>query len=123
VIRHLALILIICALIVPRVMWGAHEAGHDQPVIAMVEHVHHDGHTHEVAVDDHGDELPGDGDHDGKVAHNHQAADVLSSIASIDGHHTSESQLAFAALHLLDRGRTIAPAAHPDSLLRPPRAA
>lgn len=114
--------MLVCALIVPRVAWGAHEAGHDQPVAAMTKHAHHEGHSHEVFVDVDDKHLTQGGDRDGGLIHDHVTADVLSAMAVSDvGTDTGDAFL-YASQHLIDRHRSGEPAATPDSLLRPPRA-
>jgi hypothetical protein len=115
--------MLICALIVPRVAWGAHEAGHDQPMASMVEHVHHDGHSHQVIVDSDDQDLVQHDDRDGGLVHDHLPADVLSAMADVDAGQVAGKALFFASQHLLDRNRIGHPSAAPDSLLRPPRTA
>lgn len=120
--RHAFLLLLVCALFVPRVAWGAHEAGHDQLVGPKVEHVHHGDHSHEVSVDLQGDHKPHDESNNGLV-HDHLPADVLSAMADIDADEHAESVAAFTERHLIDRRRFGDPSVSPDSLLRPPREA
>lgn len=121
--RLAILSMLICALIVPRVAWGAHEAGHDQPMASMVEHVHHDGHSHEVIVESDDQNLVQHDDRESGFVHDHLPADVLSAMADLDAGHVADGTLFFASQHLLDRHRIGHPSAAPDSLLRPPRAA
>ena len=120
--RHAFLLLLACALFVPRVAWGAHEAGHDQPVGPEVEHVHHGDHLHQVSADLRADHEAHD-ERNGGLVHDHLPADVLSAMADFGADEHAESLAAFTERHLIDRRRFGDPTASPDSLLRPPREA
>lgn len=121
--RHFTLLMLVCALIVPRLAWGAHEAGHDQSVDSITQHVHHDGHSHEVVVDVENVHLTNGDNGEGGLLHNHLPADVLSVMAGSNAADDTGNAFLFASLHLIDRHRTGQPSVAPDSLLRPPRAA
>lgn len=123
VVRLSILAMLICALIVPRVAWGAHEAGHDQPAAAPIEHVHHGDHSHEVVGDAEEDGTAHDDEQDGGLVHDHLPAEVLSAIANVDNGIGADAPPIFASLPQPDLSGSGSPAAAPDSLLRPPRAA
>lgn len=123
VVRLSILAMLICALIVPRVAWGAHEAGHDQPATAMVEHIHHGDHSHEVVADAEGDGTAHDDEREGGLVHDHLPAEVLSAIADLDNGIGAEAPAIFASIPQPELSGSGSPAAAPNSLLRPPRAA
>lgn len=121
--RIAALLLLISALIVPRMAWSAHEVGHDYQ--RTVTHAHHGDHTHEV--NDHGhDEHK---DHSGSdlsdtpLVHDHLAADVLSAMAAIAGTNFAEQPFLWREPGFLERRSSAAPSGDSITLLRPPRTA
>lgn len=124
-IRYATLLLLVCALLVPRVAWGAHEAGHEQIAGADAVHVHHGDHSHHMDAHNHGHgsaDLAIDLD-DGKLVHDHVAADVLSAAAHIDDAAKLDGVWHATSIQLLELRSSGAPAAPPSSLLRPPRTA
>ena len=122
--RACALLLMICALLMPRMAWGAHMAGHDDLLTASAAHTHHDGHSHETASDH---ELAGaalaDPDTGDGFTHDHQAAQalvtavVLPDAVDAPGFRPQDGAARYARLP------SHAPPTHADSLLRPPRLA
>lgn len=128
-----ALLLLISALIVPRMAWSAHEAEHNYE--RSVAHVHHGDHTHEVndhAHDEHEDREHMDREHthhshddlgDAPLAHDHLAADVLSVMAAIADTIATEQPFFGSEAGVPERRSSGAPSGHPDTLLRPPRTA
>lgn len=125
VVTRLLFLTLLCALVIPRVAWGAHVSGHDAPIATAVAHVHHGDHSH--ALDDSqpvdvAHEPTASDDREG-LAHNHVPADVLSAMADA-GNAGEVAPMPFPdASHLLDRRSDGAPAQAPHSLLRPPRTA
>ncbi|MEP5576894.1 MAG: hypothetical protein ABJP48_10650 [Erythrobacter sp.] len=123
--RFCAFLLLLSALIVPRVAWGAHEAGHGASIASTEAHVHHDGHTHlEASHDNHSDsdESAADSEAPG-LAHDHLAAEVLSAMADVGHGYVGQSDIYKRSLLSPDRRSADAPGTPTSSLLRPPRAA
>jgi hypothetical protein len=115
--------MLVCALIVPRAAWGAHEAGHEQPVSSTTQHVHHGEHSHEVVVGTADGQSAHHEDGEKKLVHDHLPADVLSAMAASHDGDDVGNALLYSSRHLIDRHRTGEPYAASDSLLRPPRTA
>lgn len=117
-VKRLFLLLFVCALIVPRVAWGAHVSGHES-VATSSTHLHPSDLSHEGAggrEDAEGDSDAGDG-----LTHNHAPAEVLSLMAGTDVAKQDARVPHSAAVHLLDIRSRGAPSATFGSLLRPPR--
>jgi hypothetical protein len=122
--RSLAFLLLLCALVVPRVAWSAHLAGHDELASVASVHTHHGDHVHDhgyedAPVADHnsGDDASGEG-----LTHEHSPS--LSVVAALLAPETASIGGQIAPT-LVQTNWTNAPAAdsRPDSILRPPRAA
>ena len=119
-----ALLLLVCALVVPNAAWGAHLAGHEQMASTSAVHTHHSDHAHEHAdgqttADEHG---TGDTGSDEGLTHDHGASLALATAMLAP----DEAQLAswFAAVGLrFDLAFAATALSRPESLLRPPRAA
>lgn len=121
---RLMFLALLCALIIPRVAWGAHMSGQDQALPATVSHVHHDDHAHPVADPDvKGSQEDVEPERHGGLAHNHLPADVLSAMGDVNADPYETAWFYGASLHSLDRRSDRTPAQAPDSLLRPPRTA
>lgn len=115
---------LLCALIIPRVAWGAHMSGHDQSLPASVSHVHHDDHTHIAAdSDEKGSQEDGKMERHGGLAHNHLPADVLSMMGDGNADTYNTGWFYGGSSYSLDRRSERPPAQAPKSLLRPPRTA
>lgn len=121
--RIAALLLLISALIVPRMAWSAHEVRHDYQ--RTVAHVHHGDHTHAVSDHDHGgfEEHADDDNGDALLVHDHLAADVLSSMATIADTIAAEQPFFRSEPDAPERRSSGAPSGDPNTLLRPPRTA
>lgn len=123
VLRIAALLLLMSALIVPRMAWSAHEGGYDYQ--RAVAHVHHGDHTH--AVSDHGHighkDLREGELSDAPLVHDHIAADVLSSMAAIADANFVAGPFLGRDSGFPERRRSGAPSGDPNTLLRPPRTA
>lgn len=121
--RIAALLLLLSALIVPRMAWSAHEGGYGYQRAEA--HVHHGDHTH--AVSDHGH--TGRNGHlesdlsDAPLVHDHIAADVLSSMASIADTNFVAGPFLGRYSDFPERLSRGAPSGDPNTLLRPPRTA
>lgn len=118
--KRLLLLLFVCALVVPRVAWGAHVSGHET-IAAASEHAHHGDHSHGIASADptpaESDKRGAQGDHG--LVHNHVSADILSAMATREA---DDRPLRFASARpLIDRRSRRLPSADAESLLRPPR--
>jgi len=119
-----ALVLLVCALVVPNAAWGAHLAGHEQLASTSAVHTHHGDHAHEHAdahatADGHG---TGDTGSDEGLTHDHGASLALATAMLAP----DDAQLAswFAAVDLrFDLAFAATALSRPESLLRPPRAA
>ena len=123
--RFFAFVLLFSALIVPRIAWGAHEAGHGAGIASSEAHVHHDCHTHLAASHGH------HGDADESVAeseapslvHDHLAVDILSAMADAGHGYVGQADV-YMRLSLSPERRRVEPPRTPtSSLLRPPRTA
>lgn len=118
-IRILALVLLVSALVVPRAAWGAHLSGHEDLSSAGAVHSHDDDRAHEhSAVGEDSteqDDAPGDLTHDHKPAFA-VGGDIplpeISPVSAVIGARSIEG-LTELYVRVLSR---------PDSLLRPPRA-
>lgn len=122
--KFLALMLLVCALIVPRTAWDAHLAGHEsQPSISAV-HTHHADIVHEHSGPETGDRdasVDTDSDEDG-LTHEHSPSLALSSAMTLPdvGVLPPWRQISVTPF---DREHDAGPQRNPESLLRPPRAA
>lgn len=115
---------ILCALVIPRVVWVVHTSGESNPAsVAM--HVHHGDHSHQVeeAHEGHHAQEPSGLDHHDGIAHNHLPAEVLSVMSLAGDAGADASAPSFDFVHLLDRRSRGAPTQSQNSLLRPPRSA
>lgn len=128
-VRVFALVLLVCALVVPRAAWSAHLAGHENLTSQLSVHSHQSDHGHEHeeprsdGVDVHAVDETGGGDaHSGGLTHDHSPSLSLASAWLMADDAAFETWPA-PGRHNPDR--TIAPNAHsrPESVLRPPRAA
>ena len=123
-VRLCALLLLACALIVPRAAWSAHLSGHEELSSASVVHTHHGDHAHE-----HGEantakgEAPGEPATDTRdLTHEHSPSFALGSAVVLPDVASLSVCLRSVDLHgELDPGG--GPLQSPDSLLRPPRTA
>lgn len=123
-VRLCALLLLACALIVPRAAWSSHLSGHEELSSATTVHTHHGDHAHEHGDADNGEseltEDPANGA--GDLTHEHGpsfalgSAVVLPDVASV-----SVWPRSVEPRGELDLGG--GPLQSPDSLLRPPRTA
>ena len=123
-IARFALLLLVCALVVPNAAWGAHLAGHEQMASASAVHTHQADHTHEhaddgTAVDEHVSDETGS---DEGLTHDHSPSLSLATAMLAP----DDVRLAswFAAVDLrFDLAFAATALSRPESLLRPPRAA
>lgn len=119
-----ALLLLVCALVVPNAAWGGHLAGHDQISSASSVHTHHADHAHEqtserATQDDNGFGTPAP---EKGLTHDHTPSLSLATALLVP----DDTQPAFPFVSSeLRFARSFAADAlsRPESLLRPPRAA
>jgi hypothetical protein len=119
---RLLFLALLCSLVVPRVAWSAHVAGHEVLTTAGAVHTHHGDHTHEHDAEsstEHDPVSDTENESDG-LTHEHEPAFALGSAVIIPDAvsltvwpASSEVQVSRESV---GRNRK-----HPDSLLRPPR--
>ena len=119
-----ALLLLVCALVVPKAAWGAHLAGHEQMTSASAVHTHHADHAHEhaddsAAADEHGADgtSPDEG-----LTHDHSPSLSMATAMLTPDDPQLSSWFAPTDLRFA-RSFAAAALSRPESLLRPPRAA
>ncbi|KEO86026.1 hypothetical protein EH30_09255 [Erythrobacter sp. JL475] len=117
-----ALLILVCALVVPKTAWGAHLAGHEQMASASAVHMHHADHAYEDATDE--APVAGEGSDgtspDQNMVHDHGPSSSLNAALAQTGDigigaWVSATNLTF------DRDYAANAHSHPESLLRPPR--
>jgi hypothetical protein len=121
---RLVLIALICALVVPRMAWETHLAGHEAMSTAAVVHSHHSDHMHEQDADQpapdrtaaHEDEA------DGGIRHDHTPMHAVSTAMLPDDVPVLATWFAPTEM-LFDLTSTARACAHTECLVRPPRAA
>jgi hypothetical protein len=125
---RLFLILLLCALVVPKAAWGAHLAANDPAIPVTAVHTHHGDHLHEAddeRVAKAGDQADrANGAHDGEgdgLTHDHSPSLGISGALMLPDDQSVPLWFAPAAVRL-DRGFAAAGLSPPQSVLRPPRA-
>jgi hypothetical protein len=125
---RLALLLLVCALVVPKVAWGAHLAGHEQMAANASVHTHHGNHAHEHAAEEADDQTSADEQAtkgvgpDQGLTHDHSPSLSLAAATLSSDYLRLSSWFARAELRF-DRSFESDALSRPESLLRPPRAA
>lgn len=117
-----ALLLLVCALVVPKTAWGAHLAGHEQLSASFSVHMHHADHAHEQMTDEAQDADEGsDGaSPDQSMVHDHGPSLSLNAALAQTGDLGIEAWVSASNL-TFDRDYAANAHSHPESLLRPPR--
>jgi hypothetical protein len=119
---RLLFLALLCSLVLPRVAWSAHVAGHEVLATASAVHTHHGGHAHEHAAESSAEYDPvsdAENESDG-LTHEHEpafalgTAVILPDAVSLPARSISSEPEAVRE----SCGRNLK---HPDSLLRPPR--
>lgn len=126
-----AFMLLLCALVVPKVAWGAHLGGHEQLATAGAVHTHHAQHVHEDdgnATADAGPEAGVVSDKasssGGEKGLTHDHGPSLTLTAGVLLPQAPElSAWRVADRPIMGRSLPVDALSRPDSLLRPPRAA
>jgi hypothetical protein len=120
---RLAFVLLVCAIVAPKTLWGAHLAGHAELSSESAVHTHHGDHVHELAgdkalPDDHGADGAGPGQ---GLAHDHGPCVSLTSAWLLP--EDPELPASFVSTDLrFERSFAAKVVSRPDSFLRPPRA-
>ncbi len=120
-VRLCALLLLVCALIVPRAAWSAHLSGHEVLSSASVVHTHHGDHAHEHSdADTAKSEARGNPGGDADLTHEHSPSFALGSAVVLpDVASESVWPRSVDLRGEFDTGG--GPLQSPESILRPPR--
>jgi hypothetical protein len=119
---RLLFLALLCSLVVPRVAWSAHVAGHEVLATSNAVHTHHGDHAHEHGAESSAEHDPVRDAENGRdsLTHEHEPAFALGTAVilpeAISLPARSISSEAQVGRESDGRNRK-----HPDSLLRPPR--
>lgn len=113
-----ALLLMVCALVVPKAAWGAHLAGHEQMASASAVHTHHADHAHVHADEQSAADQQGTSDASPDKGLTHDHGPSLSLATAMLAPDDPQLSSWFAATDLrFDRSFAAAALSRPESLL------